>query len=172
MTWHDITVVSQSRAELHSGTLLIGCSVPTIAVHQQVAEVVPPVSFVSCQTPPTLRCLKTRGAPPSILESSSRAHWISSLESVLPPVCLHTWNQTQPLWGKKDKLVLLTFRLQCNWPKTAVFLSVFPSIFWQPLALPGTVDKCHFASFCCWTELCHLACSQLRTTSVSSANHH
>lgn len=82
-------------------TPLIGCRVPTVAVHQQVAEVVPPVSFVSYQTPPTLRCFKTRGAPPSIRESSSRAQWISSLESLLPPVCLHTWKQTQPLWEKK-----------------------------------------------------------------------
>lgn len=51
------------RDMLHALNTADWLQVPSNRVHQQVAEVVAPVSFVSCQTPPTLRCLKTRGLP-------------------------------------------------------------------------------------------------------------
>lgn len=106
----DITVVTQSRADLRRTLLtpLIGCSVPTVAVHQQVAEVVPPVSLYPVRPLPPWDVLKPGGRHHLILESSSPAHWIglSSRESVLTPVCLHTWNQ-KPSWGKKKEKIFL-----------------------------------------------------------------
>lgn len=138
---------------------LIGCSAATSSSssnHQRGppadGSVATPFFFASCQTPPTIRCLKTRGwagwlwRVPTFLTATNRPR---SLES--------TWS--------KNFFFPPPIRLFCPWCKKRRCFFVLLSIF---LAAPFSGQHCGWvshASLSSWTEL-------IRVASVPPSHHH
>lgn len=152
-------------------TQLIGCRQPTTnAVHQQVAEVVASLSFVSCQIPPTMRCFKTRRLPnwlqrvPSFLIESASLAWINSSPSSLEGT----------LFKKKNNFpidLFGPFGLRVKDWRPPLFLC----LALHPLAVSLSPQHCGWvlhASFSSWTEFITwpVLCA-LRIAPVPSSHH-